>query len=170
MDIAQPAAHIVLVITAALLFYIAVNDLREFKIRNDLLLVLTALFFVHAALSGRWVTLHWNILFAAAMFAAMLWAYQLKLMGGGDLKLMVVAFLWCGLFCSIIFAVIVTFAALLHTFAALRGWVHAERVNGSLRVAYAPSIAVGLIGTFMSGCLGSEAELAKTFWQSGNPL
>src|SRR5215208_185778 len=99
MDMANPASHMILVVTAALLFYIAVNDLREFKIRNDLLLVLTALFFVHAALSGRWVTLHWNILFATVMFVAMLWAYGQKLMGGGDLKLLAVAFLWCGVIC-----------------------------------------------------------------------
>ena len=55
------ASYYVLVVTAALLFYIAITDLREFKIRNDLILVVAGLFFVHAFLSGRWVEMHWNV-------------------------------------------------------------------------------------------------------------
>ena len=77
---------------AALLFYIAATDLRDFKIRNDLVIALGVLFFVHAGLSGRWTFLHWNIGFAAVMFAVMLYGYAQKLIGGGDLKLMTVGF------------------------------------------------------------------------------
>jgi Flp pilus assembly protein protease CpaA len=48
MSAASPvASHIVLVITAALLLYIAAIDLREFKIRNEVIAVLAVLFFVH---------------------------------------------------------------------------------------------------------------------------
>jgi len=154
MSAINPAAsHIVLVITAALLLYVAATDLRDFKIRNDLVIVLAALFFVHAVLSGRWTFLHWNIGFAAVMFALMLYGYAQKLIGGGDLKLMTVGFLWSGVYGAVPFLVILTLFALLHLLAAKRGWVRAQKVDGHTRVAFAPSVAAGLIGIFMGGCL-----------------
>src|SRR5262245_42108598 len=153
MSFAVPASHVVLVVTAGLLLYVAANDLREFKVRNELIIILAGLFFIHAGLSGRWVTLHWNVGFAAVMFACMLWAYAQNLMGGGDLKLMTVAFLWSGIHCALPFLVILTVCALLHTLAAKLGWVRAQHVNGRIRVPFAPSVAAGLIGIFMAGCL-----------------
>ena len=43
-----PLSHVVLVITAAVLFYVALTDFKQFKIRNELILVLAGLFVVHA--------------------------------------------------------------------------------------------------------------------------
>jgi Flp pilus assembly protein protease CpaA len=153
MSAAGPAAHVVLVVTAGLLLFVAANDLRDFKIPNELIAILAALFFIHAGLSGRWVTLHWNVGFAAGMFAVMLWAYAQNLMGGGDLKLMTVGFLWSGLHCAVPFLVILTVFALLHTLAAKLGWVRAQRAHGRIRIPFAPSVAAALIGIFMVGCL-----------------
>ena len=59
-----------LVITAAVLFYVALTDFKQFKILNDVILVLAGLFVVHAILSGRWVSAHWNLAFAALMLCA----------------------------------------------------------------------------------------------------
>lgn len=148
------AAHVVLVITAAILFYVAFNDLREFRIPNELVLVLAGLFVLHALLAGRWMEMHWNIGLAALTFALMLlFAYGQGLMGGGDLKLLTVALLWTGISCVLPFLVFLVIAASLHTVAAKLEWVRAQRVNGRLRVAFAPSISAGLIGIFMLGCL-----------------
>ena len=153
MGAAGAASYLVLVVTAGLLFYIAATDLREFRIQNDAVLVLAALFFVHAALSGRWVELHWNLGFAAATFAMMLFCYSQGFMGGGDLKLLTVAFLWTGIHCILPFLIVLVIAASLHTLAAKLDWVTAQRVNGRIKVAFAPSIAAGLIGIFVGGCL-----------------
>ena len=147
------ASYFVLVVTAALLFYIALTDLREFKIRNDMVLVVAGLFFVHALLSGRWVELHWNIALAAAAFAIMLFWYSQGLMGGGDLKLMTVGLLWAGIRCAVPFLIIVVIAALLHALAAKLGYISAQRREGRMRIAFAPAIAAGLIGIFMLGCV-----------------
>ena len=40
MAFSAPLSHVVLVITAAVLFYVALTDFKEFKIRNELVLVL----------------------------------------------------------------------------------------------------------------------------------
>lgn len=147
------ASYFVLVLTAALLFYIALTDFREFKIRNDLILVVAGLFFVHAVLSGRWVEMHWNVGLAVVAFGFMVYWYAQGFMGGGDLKLMTVALLWSGVRCAIPFSIIVVLVALIHAFAAKRGYVAAQSVNGRLKVPFAPAIAAGLIGIFMLGCV-----------------
>jgi Flp pilus assembly protein protease CpaA len=75
------------------------------------------------------------------------------LMGGGDLKLMTVALLWTGPHCALPFLIILVVFALLHALAARLDLVQAQRVEGRLKVAFAPSIAAGLIGIFLLGCL-----------------
>ena len=150
------ASHLVLVVTAGLLLYAAIGDLRAYKITNEMVLALAGLFFVHAALSGRWVELHWNLGFAAFAGALMLICYGQGLMGGGDFKLMTVAFLWSGATCALPFLVIVLIAALLHALAVRLGWAAAQRANGRMKIALAPSIAAGLIGIFMLGCLSPQ--------------
>ena len=46
MAVSAPMSHVVLVITAAVLFYVALTDFKHFKIRNELILVLAGLFVV----------------------------------------------------------------------------------------------------------------------------
>ena len=65
MAFSPSLSHVVLVITAAVLFYVALTDFKEFKIRNELILVLAGLFVIHALLSGRWVGARWNLAFTA---------------------------------------------------------------------------------------------------------
>jgi prepilin peptidase CpaA len=146
-------SFLILILTSVLLFYVAANDLRELKIRNELLIVLALLFFAHALVSGRWVQLHWNIGFAALGFAFMLYWYGQGLMGGGDLKLLSVALLWTGVGCVLPFLAIMVSAALLHALLGSLGWIEVQYVNKRMKVAFAPSIAAGLIGVFMLGCL-----------------
>ena len=157
MAAAAVASHTVLVVTAGVLFWITVADLRDFRIRNEFILVLAGLFFLYALLSGRWVELHWHLGFAALMCALMLLAYARGLMGGGDVKLLAVAFLWTGVRCVVLFLLALTVFALLHAFAARLGWVRAQRENGQTRIAFAPSVAIGLLAVFLLGCLAPIA-------------
>jgi len=156
MPVLATLSQIVLIVTAATLFYVAFTDFKEYTIRNELVLVLAGLFFLHAVLSGRWTTIHWNLGFALVMFAVMLYFYSQKLMGGGDLKLLTVAFLWVGPPYALPFAVLMLIFAALHTLSAKLGWVHSQEVNGRRRIAFAPSVAAALIGVFMWG--GLEAR------------
>jgi len=150
---ATAGAHSILVVAAALLFWMAFTDLREFKIRNEFVLALAALFFVHAVLSGRWPALHWNLAFAALMGVLLFVAYAFGVMGGGDIKLLAVAFLWTGFRCAVPFLVVVSAASVLMIVAAHFKWINAHRVHGRLRVPFAPAIALGLIAIFVMGCL-----------------
>ncbi len=146
-------ADVVLIVTTATLFYVALTDLREFKIRNELVLVLAALYFLHAALSGRWVYMHWNIGFAIFMFALMVYYYQHGLMGGGDVKMLTVAFLWVGLQSALIFSLALLVFILIHIVIVKFGWGTFQETAGRKRIPFAPSIAAALIATFVSGSL-----------------
>jgi prepilin peptidase CpaA len=153
------ASEMVLTLTAAVLFYVAYNDLQHFKIRNELILVLAGLFFAHAFVSGRWVNVQWNLAFSLLMFVAMLVLYSRRLMGGGDVKLLSVAFLWTGLDCALPFAILLLLFAGIHAIAVKLGWARVQEVeqdtdnDGRKRIPFAPSIAAALIGVFMLGCL-----------------
>jgi Flp pilus assembly protein protease CpaA len=145
-------AYGVLIVTAAILFYAAWNDLRNFKIPNELIVALTGLFFLHASLLGRWSEMLWNIGLAFVMFLIMFVFYIRKTMGGGDLKLLTVGFLWAGFSCALPFAVLLLAFALIHAFLVRIGIVNAIGEDGR-RVPFAPAIAAALIGIFMLGCL-----------------
>src|SRR5262249_18216091 len=155
MDLTAAAACTVLLVTAGLLLYGAVKDLRNYSISNAFVLVLGGLFLLHAVLSGRWMILHENIAFALLMFAVLLFCYARGWMGGGDVKLLAVACLWVGLRCALPFALLLLLFATLHTVAIKLRWVEGRRVSGQLKIAFAPSINAALIGSFASGCLAS---------------
>jgi prepilin peptidase CpaA len=152
-------ANSVLVVTAAILFYAALTDLKRYQIRNELIAVLAGLFVVHAFLSGRSPGIAWNVGLALLIFAVMLYFYSQNLMGGGDVKLLTVAFLWAGVDCALPFAILLSLFAAVHAIAGKLGWVNVQHVgdNKRSRIAFAPSVAAALIGIFMLGCLAPVA-------------
>src|SRR5262245_55447981 len=152
MAVSAALSHVVLVITAAVLFYFALTDFKQFKIRNDLILVLVGLFVVHALLSGRWVFAHWNLALAVLMFCVMLYFYSQNLMGGGDVKILTIAFLWIGFNCALVFAVLLALSSAVHVLAA-KFKVEVEQVGERKRIPLPPSVAAAMIICFVLGCL-----------------
>ena len=143
-------ANFVLVVAAALLFRAAWTDLREYKIRNELILALAALFVLYTVLTGHWANLKWDLAFAALMFVVLLALYNTGWMGGGDVKILAVAFLWTGLSGALPFAVLLALFGSAHSFAAKLGWVKSQQTaSGQQRIPFAPSVAAALICTFM---------------------
>ena len=147
----------VLVLTAATLFWVALNDFREFKIRNDLVIVLVGLYVVYALIATPWTEILWHVLLAVGMLAIMIYYYSQNLMGGGDVKLLAVAFLWTGPRCALLFAILLAVFVLIHTMAAKYNWVEVQVREKRRRIPLAPAIAGALIGVFMSGCMASTS-------------
>ena len=153
MALSPIGSQLVLFVAAGTLFYVALTDLKEFKISNELVLLLAVLYLVFALLSGQWRHAHWNIALAVIMFAVMLYFYAQNLMGGGDLKMLTVAFLWVGLNCAFLFVILLMLFVGIHTGLAKLGWVKVQQAGKYRRIPFAPSIAAALIGVFISGCL-----------------
>jgi prepilin peptidase CpaA len=142
--------YFVLVAASALLLQSAWTDLREYKIRNELILALAGLFVLYVVLTGRWADLKWDVLFAALMFVVMLAFYSIGWLGGGDVKILTVAFLWTGSSGALLFAILLSFFSGVHALAARLGWVESRLTSGGRRgIPFAPSVAAALICTFI---------------------
>ena len=147
------ASQAVLLLTGGLLFYMALTDLKHFKIRNEFVLALAALFFLHAFVSGRWVIIQWNFGFALLLSLIMFYFYLKNMMGGGDLKLLTVALLWVGPFCALPFALFLLLFVCIHIAAVKLKFIEARVVSGKDWIAFAPSVAAALISVFIAGCV-----------------
>ena len=147
----------VLLVTIAALFYAAFIDLKHYKISNESIFLLTGLFFLYSLVSDRWITAAWNLGLAAGIFLFLIYFYTRHWMGGGDVKILTVAFLWTGIECALPFVILLLLFVSLHTIAARLGWVGSQQIDDDrrLRIPFAPSIAAALIVTISMGCLWS---------------
>jgi prepilin peptidase CpaA len=147
--------YTVLALTTCILLYAAFTDLKSFEIRNELLIALGLLFFIHAGLAGEWTRILWNIGLSVFVLALLLVFYSWGHIGGGDVKMLGVAFLWAGIDCAFAFSLLLLVFAMLHLGAAKLGLANVERLDrdGRMRIPFAPSIAAALIGVLMLGCL-----------------
>jgi Flp pilus assembly protein protease CpaA len=74
-------------------------------------------------------------------------------MGGGDVKILTVGFLWVGFHCALPFAGLLAICAAVHVVAAKFGWVALQQIGDQRRIPLAPSVAAALILCFILGCL-----------------
>jgi prepilin peptidase CpaA len=149
-------AAVVLMVTSAALFYAAFTDLKHYRIGNELILLLIALFVLHAFLSDRWTHAVSNLALAVGVFLLLICFYSRGWVGGGDVKMLTVAFLWVGVDCALPFVLLLLLFVYLHTVAARFGWMKSEQDanDGRRRIPFAPSIAAALIAAIW-GCLRS---------------
>jgi prepilin peptidase CpaA len=146
-------ALVIVAITCCVLFYVASADLQNYKIKNELVLLIAALYFIYVFATGRWNDVLSHIGVAFLVFLVMLLSYSYGLLGGGDVKLLTVAFLWVGADCAFLFAVVMLAITGVHAGLVYLGVLGAQTINGRKRIAYAPAIAGALIVVFGSGCL-----------------
>jgi prepilin peptidase CpaA len=143
----------ILALTAATLFWVALTDLREFKVRNEFVAILAGLYLLHALCSGAWVSMQWNFAFALLMLLGGTYAYSLRQIGGGDLKLLAVAFLWTGPWFAAPFVILLLIFTGAYYVAARLGFAAAQRTAAGLRIPLAPSLAGALIGALALGLI-----------------
>ncbi|MCW5730528.1 MAG: prepilin peptidase [Alphaproteobacteria bacterium] len=100
----------------------ALSDLRRFVIPNAIVLALGALFVIARLLVWDGVAWHSHVLAAALILALGLLAYRFRVLAAGDVKLLTVAALWCGLghLPALVFAVGIAGAVLAVALLALR--------------------------------------------------
>jgi len=143
----------ILLLTAVALFWVALTDLQEFRVPNGLVLILVGLYVAYALFSGAWVSMQWNFAFATLMFAGGIYAYSLQQIGGGDLKLLTVAFLWTGPSLAAPFVILLLTFIVIYYVAARFGFATARQTSAGLRIPLAPSLAGALIGVFALGLI-----------------
>lgn len=84
------------------------------------------------------------------MFVVLLALYGLGWMGGGDVKILAVGFLWTGLAGALPFAILLALFCSVHGVAAKFDWIKSQHTDSDRRrIPLAPSVAAALICTFM---------------------
>jgi prepilin peptidase CpaA len=153
MQLANVYTVLVDVMAAATLLYVSFNDLKNFKVRNDVIILLFILYAIHAILLNSWMGVLIDLGFATLMFAIMLVFYAYNLMGGGDVKLLTVALLWAGHLFALPFAIFLLIFIVIHIAAVQIGWAGGRLPDDRRRIPFAPAIAGALIGTIVLGHL-----------------
>lgn len=87
---------VILIALVATLLFTIVDDWRNYTIRNEAILILLALFVARMIALGDYAHIGGQLGLAAFMFVTLLIIYERGWMGGGDVKLLAVAFLWLG--------------------------------------------------------------------------
>jgi prepilin peptidase CpaA len=72
----------------------AIKDAREFRIPNTTVLFVVAALVPYAAVQGSWYFVLWALAAGAVMFAVCAGLFALRLVGGGDAKLIAAMALW----------------------------------------------------------------------------
>ena len=153
--------HILLLVFPAAMAMAAATDILSAKIPNRLSLALAALFFVVAPFAGLSLAdMGWHLLCGAAMLAFMFALFSLRVIGGGDAKLVAVTALWFGwepLF-HYMFAFSIVGGALALAALASRWLVLPERIESigwitrwrkdKTHVPYGVALALGALLTY----------------------
>jgi prepilin peptidase CpaA len=144
----------ILTLTAGVLCYAALIDLKSFTIPNSLVIALVLLFFAYAWQSGRSASILSHVAFCLTLSLVMLVFYARGWAGGGDVKIIGAAFLWVGLECALAFAILLFFFSTAYAVVARLGWLPMRKDERSrMRIPFAPSVAAAMIGTVLAGCL-----------------
>jgi prepilin peptidase CpaA len=127
----------------AILLHVIVHDLRHYRILNRSIIALFAMFLLDSLLQNDWTEFKAHLMFGGLMIPVMLLVFGLGLMGGGDVKLLMVAFFWLGSglilpFICAMFGILLVYVggSRLKLFPAREG-------GGRMQIPFAPAIAGG---------------------------
>lgn len=129
--------EVTLTLLAALAFWAALNDVREYQIPNRIVLAVAALYPVHVLVSAEPIAWGAAMIVAFVVLLAGMAAFFAGILGGGDAKLVAAIALWAGP-AHIVEFLIVT---------ALAGGVLSIVMSGPWRLGFAMSLnSVGQTG------------------------
>lgn len=139
-----------MVLLAALLLYVVVDDLRAYRIRNGVVLALLAVSIAAIVAGGGWRALGPHVLFGVAGFLLLLLGYTRNLLGGGDAKLLSVAFFAIGPDDALLFSLALLCLTTLYWLGAKVGALPYRRIDGRMQIPFGPSIAGGWIAVLLA--------------------
>lgn len=134
---------------AAILIFVIVDDLRNFRVRNEAVAALSVLFLLRAALSGQYAEALSHAVFAAVMFAVFVLIYTRGLLGGGDVKLLGVVFLWLGIENSFVFSLFLLAFTISYSLLAKLGVVPKRMVSARAKIPFGPCIGAAWLVTLI---------------------
>ncbi|CCQ73548.1 prepilin peptidase [Magnetospira sp. QH-2] len=96
MPISLTPDHILIVLFLSLVLVAAGQDVSRYRIPNWISVAIIGLYPFHAWLSAAPVPWGWSLMVAGIVFVAGFALFAFKVLGGGDVKLLVATSLWAG--------------------------------------------------------------------------
>lgn len=140
-------------LTCLVLAWVVVEDMRRYVVRNASVLVLVLCFLADCIFGRHLASLVPHALLGTFGFGLMLGAFALRMVGGGDAKLLSAALLWVGPEGCFVFAVLLLACTLVYAAGARVGWLPARKAGGRTAIPFAPGIGAAWI-----------AEIGLTAW------
>lgn len=132
---------VILAALAAILSFVVVDDFRNLRIRNEAVAALALLFVASTGLTGHFREALAHAAFALVMSGLILVFYAKGVMGGGDVKLLAVAFLWLGPEHAFAFSLFLLGFTLAYALLAKLGTLPRQVVATRSKIPFGPCIA-----------------------------
>ncbi|MCW6511938.1 A24 family peptidase [Lichenifustis flavocetrariae] len=133
------------VVVGLILCWIFVEDMLRFRIRNVLIIALISSFALDCILGDRLALMVPHSILAVLGLGVLSGCFALRMMGGGDVKLLSAALLWVGPEGCVVFAIALLFCTLLYLAGAWAGWLPQRSRGGRTLIPFGPSIAAAWI-------------------------
>ncbi len=133
--------HATTAILIAVLASVIVDDLLHFRIKNSVIILLGLLSFTRLLAQPNLNVLLWHSVFAVFGFGLLIIAYLRGLIGGGDTKLLAVAFFWTGPETALTYSIFMFLLTLAYWAGAKFGPLPSQNIGGRLKIPFGPSIA-----------------------------
>lgn len=141
----------VLIVLTGTLAYVAIEDWRHYRIANGVVLGLAVLFLAWCLVRADLSLLLWHGVFAAAIGAVLIGLYAANMLGGGDVKLLAVAFLWIGAAGATLFSLLLSVFAAVYVLGARLRIFPSRQIGPRRQIPFGPAIcaawAVALLAT-----------------------
>lgn len=118
-----------------------VDDLRNYRIRNSVVVTLFCFCLVDLSLRADLRQIISHAVFAAIALGLLILAFQCNWLGGGDTKLLAIAFLQTGPELVLTYAIILLLLMMIYWGGASLGVFPSQRVGPRLKVPFGPGIA-----------------------------
>ena len=139
--------YLIDVVLVAALIWIAREDLLRFRVSNKAIIGLGASFIVTCLSSNQLSLLVSHALLSLVALIVLLGAFAVRVIGGGDAKLLSIALLWLGPEHILAFALLLLAAVITYAIGARFCDFPSRQINGSLRIPLAPCVSAAWIIT-----------------------
>jgi prepilin peptidase CpaA len=146
-------AYLLILAVAGLLVFAIVDDMRNYRVRNDVVLLLLCLYILRVLVVGDYRQALIHGIVAGLLFALILVFYARGWMGGGDAKLFGVAFLWLENAELTTFSILLTLLTIAYVVTAKLKLLP-SRGQAKMVIPFAPCIAGAWLLTISPALLG----------------
>jgi len=131
------------------LIYLSYIDLLHYKIHNKSILILFLSFLILSPFYLNIQEIAYRSIFSFAIFFILLLPFSRGLIGGGDVKLLAVIFLWIGVEKALDFYLYLSFFTIFFIFISIIGIIPKLKNNNKTYIPFGPAVSCAAILNFL---------------------